>query len=95
MSAGVIVAIAIGVIVLVVLAALLFKRGRESKLEGRRIEARDTRREATVRDARAQRAEAERQKAEADAKEAAAVADRERRAAGERHEYAENVDPDS
>jgi hypothetical protein len=101
MDTGVIVAIVIGAIVLIALVAFLAKRGRDSRRDTKRVEAHETRREAQVRGARADKAEAyadERaaraKREQAEAQEAAAVADKERRASRDRHEYADNVDPD-
>jgi FtsZ-interacting cell division protein ZipA len=98
---GVIIAIVIGAIVLIALAAFLAKRARDQRQDTKRIEAHETRREAQVRGARADKAEAYAEERDArarreraEAREASAVADKERRAANERHEYAEDLDPD-
>jgi FtsZ-interacting cell division protein ZipA len=102
MGAGVIVAIVLGAIVVIALVALLAKRGSETRRENKRVEAHETRREAQVHGARAEKASAHADERaarargeQAEAQEASAVADRERRASKERHEYAEDIDPDS
>src|SRR3954451_11139077 len=100
MSAGVIVAI---VVALIVIAAVLFlSRGaRQRRLGGRRDQPRDMRRRAEVSRARADRthAEAEERAArarreEATARERAAPADEQRQDARERHLEAARTDPD-
>jgi hypothetical protein len=101
MDAGVIIAIAIGVIVLAALLLLLGKKGRERRLESRRAQAHEIRHEAEVHGARAQRerAEAEERLArarceQAAAEEQAAHADKRHRFARERHEESVRIDPD-
>jgi FtsZ-interacting cell division protein ZipA len=101
MEAGTIIAIVIGAIVLIALIAFISKRGRDRKLEMRRHEAHESRREAKVRGAKADRVQAEaderaaraRQEAAA-AEEQAALADKERRFARQHHERAIELDPD-
>ena len=91
------------VIALILLALLwmLARRGRQRKLEGRRVEARQIRREAEVSGAQADRTRAEaderaaRARAEeASAREHAARAEERQREAQERHIEADRVDPD-
>ena len=102
MSTGLIIAIV--VIALIVLAALLLlgRKGREKRLETRRDEAREIRREAEVSRAQADRtrAEAEERAArarreEAGARERAATAEARGREARERHLDAARKDPDT
>ena len=102
MDAGVIVAIVVGAIILIALFALLGKKGRERKLETRRTEAHELRREAQVRQSQADRHKAEAderaaraRKEQAIAEEQAAHAEKHSRFARDRHEKAADLDPDS
>jgi F0F1-type ATP synthase membrane subunit b/b' len=102
MDAGVIIAIVIGALLLLALFMLLGRKGRERKLESRRHEAREIRREAELDRAQADktRAEAEAQAAEARRQEAlarqrAAEAEEQHRTARERHLEAASLDPDA
>jgi FtsZ-interacting cell division protein ZipA len=74
-STGAIVAIVIGALILIALIVMLARRGRERKLEGRRIEAKDQRDQARVRARTAEREQADADEAEARAKKARAVAE--------------------
>jgi hypothetical protein len=101
MDAGVIVAIIIGALILIALLVWAGSRGRERKLEGRRVEAEEHRLEGEVLGARADRQEAEAEERSARARreqaiadEQAALAQREREAANERHEHARDLHPD-
>ena len=101
MDTGVIVAIVVAALILIGLLALLGRRGRERKLEARRDEAHEIRREAEVGRAQADRtrAEAEERAArarreEATAREQAARAESQQREAHERHREADSLDPD-
>jgi FtsZ-interacting cell division protein ZipA len=101
MDTGVIIAIAIGAIVLIALVVMIGRSKRQERLEGRRDEAHDHREQARVRSARADRAEAEAEERAARAKREQALAEEqavkaraERGEAQERREYAEHVDPD-
>ena len=101
MDTGAIVAIVIGVALLVAALVWFGRQARQRRLEGRRVEAHETRREARV-----SGAQAERQRAEADeraararkeqamAEEQAAKAEKQHRFARERHERADELDPD-
>ena len=101
MSAGAIIAIVIGAIVLIVLIALVVQRQRARRLDQRRGEAAELRDEARVRGTRAEReraaadeqAAAARRKA-AEAEERALRAQREQAVAQEHEERARAVDPD-
>ena len=102
MDTGVIIAIAVAV--LIVLAILWFagRKGRERRLDTRRDQAREIRREAEVETAQADRtrAEAEAQAAEAKrqdalARERAASAEEQEQEARERHIEAAEKDPDA
>ena len=102
MSTGAIIAIVIGVLILLALLWFLGRAGRERKLESRRTEAREIRREAEVGSAQADRtrAESEAQAAEAKrqealARERAASADEQHQEARERHIEAAEKDPDA
>jgi FtsZ-interacting cell division protein ZipA len=102
MDTGVIIAIVIGVLLLIALFVLLGKKGRERKMETRRDESREIRREAEVKDARADRvgAEAEERAAkarreEAIAREQSAEAEKHKREAHEHHAKAHEIDPDA
>jgi hypothetical protein len=102
MSAGVIIAIVVGVIVLAALLLLLGKKGRERRLETRREQAHEIRHEAQVHGAQAERERAEAderaaraRREQAVAQEQAARADKSGRFARERHEEAVRVDPDA
>ena len=101
MDAGVIIAIVIGALVLIALLAWAGRRGRERKLETRRVEAKEHRLEGEVMTARADRQEAEAEERAARARreqaiaaEQAASAERDRDVANERHERAADLDPD-
>jgi biopolymer transport protein ExbB/TolQ len=101
MDTGVIVAIAVGALILIALLVVLARRARERKFEARREEAAEHRLEGQIRGARADRQEAAaeesgaRAKAEqATAREQAARARQERELAEGRHEHARQVDPD-
>ena len=59
MSTGAIIAIVIGVLILLALVVWISRRGRAAKLESRRHEAREIRREAEVRSAEADQMSAE------------------------------------
>jgi hypothetical protein len=101
MDAGAIVAIVIGVALLVAAFVWFGRQARERRLESKRLEAHETRREARV-----SGAQAERQRAEADeraararkeqavAEEQSARAEKQHRFARERHERADELDPD-
>src|SRR3954449_11859379 len=102
MSTGAIIAIVIGVLILLALLWFLGRKGRERRLDNRRTEAREIRREAEVGSAQADksRAEADAQAAEARrqdalARERAANADAQHREARERHIEAADKDPDA
>jgi uncharacterized membrane protein YgaE (UPF0421/DUF939 family) len=101
MDTGVIIAIAVGVIVLIAVIALLGKRKREERLDTRRGEAHEHRETARVHSARADRTEAEAEERAARAKREQALAEEqavkarnEKRTAQDKHEYAEQIDPD-
>jgi FtsZ-interacting cell division protein ZipA len=101
MDAGVIVAIVIAALIVLALLVWLGRRGRERRLDTRRDEARQIRREAEVSRAQADRtrAEAEERAArarreEATAREQAAHAEERQREARDRHMEAASVDPD-
>ncbi len=102
MDAGVIIAIVVGGLILVALLMLLAKRGRDSRHETRRHEARELRREADVRTAEADemKAEAEERAARARREDAAArqqvahAQDREQEAEAQ-HARAHDLDPDA
>ena len=102
MSAGAIIAIVIGVLILLALAVWLSRRNRAARQESRRHEAREIRREAEVRTAEADEtsaaaeeraARARREEAEARAQ--AARAEEQRREAEAQHARAHDVDPDT
>jgi FtsZ-interacting cell division protein ZipA len=102
MSIGVIIAIV--VVALIVLAALLLvgRKGREKRLETRRGQAREIRRDAEVSRAQADRTRAEAEESaararreEAGAREQAATAERRTGEARERHLDAARKDPDA
>jgi hypothetical protein len=101
MDAGVIVAIVIAALIVLALLVWLGRRGRERRLDTRRDQAREIRREAEVGRAQADRtrAEAEERAArarreEAAAREQAALAEERQREARDRHMEAASVDPD-
>ena len=101
MDTGVIIAIVVGVLILLALLWFLGRKGRERRLDTRREQAREIRREAEVGRAQADksRAEAEAQSAEARrqdalARERAASAEEQRQEARERHLEAAKKDPD-
>jgi hypothetical protein len=101
MDTGLIIVIAIAAVALIALIALLGKRRRATRLEERRVEAREHHEEARISGARAERATAEAEERAARARreqavadEQATAADRERRFARDRHERAVEVDPD-
>lgn len=101
MDTGVIVAIVIAALIILALLWVLGRRGRERKLESRRDEAHQIRREAAVDQAQADRtrAEAEERAArarreEASAREQAARAEGQQVEARDRHMEAAKVDPD-
>ena len=75
MSTGAIIAIVIGAVVLVGLLVLLARRGRERRLESRRVEATEHRSEARVRARTADREQADADEAAARAKKARAAAE--------------------
>ena len=96
MSTGAVIAIVIGAIILIALIVLLSRAARNKRLEGRREEAGELRREAQTRTLRAERQQAsadEQQarakQAEGEAEERAAAARRESAAAQERARAAE------
>jgi FtsZ-interacting cell division protein ZipA len=102
MSAGAIIAIVIGVLILLALVVWLSRRNRQARLESRRHEAREIRREAEVRTAEADEtsaaaeeraARARREEAEARAQ--AARAEEQRREAEAHHARAHELDPDA
>jgi FtsZ-interacting cell division protein ZipA len=102
MSTGAIIAIVIGVLIVLALVMWLAKRGREAKLESRRHEAREIRRDAEVRTAEADEMSAEAderaaraRREEAQARQQAARADEQRREADAHHERAHDLDPDT
>jgi hypothetical protein len=101
MDTGVIVAIVIGVLIVLALLWLLGRRGRERRLETRRDEAHQIRREAEVGRAQADRTHAEAderaaraRREEANAREQAAQAEAQQMEARERHMEAAKLDPD-
>jgi hypothetical protein len=101
MDAGVIVVIVVAALIVLALLVWLGRRGRERRLDTRRHEAREIRREAEVGRAQADqtRAEAEERAArarreEATAREQAALAEERQREARDRHLEAARVDPD-
>jgi hypothetical protein len=101
MDTGVIIAIVAAALIVLALLWLLGRRARERKLDTRRGEAREIRREAEVSGAQADRtrAEAEERAArarreEATAREQAAHAEAKQQEARDRHLEAANVDPD-
>src|SRR5688572_28699340 len=75
MSTGAIIAIVIGALILIALAVLLARRGRERRLETRRVEAGEHRDQARVRARTAEREQAEADEATARAKKARAHAE--------------------
>jgi F0F1-type ATP synthase membrane subunit b/b' len=102
MSTGAIIAIIIGVLILLAVLWFLGRKGRERRLDTRRDQAREIRREAEVGRAQADktRAEADAQAAEARrqealARERSASAEDQRREARERHLEAAKKDPDA
>jgi hypothetical protein len=102
MDTGVIIAIVVGALILLGLLWVLTRAGRSRRLETRRTEAREIRREAEVGRAQADktRAEAEAQGAEARrqdalARERAASAEEQHAEARERHIEAAKKDPDA
>ena len=102
MSTGAIIAIIIGVLILLAVLWFLGRKGRERRLDTRRDQAREIRREAEVGRAQADktRAEADAQAAEARrqealAREQSASAEEQRREARERHIEAAKKDPDT
>ena len=102
MSTGAIIAIVVGALILLALLWFVLRAGRERRLDTRREEAREIRREAEVGSAQADksRAEADAQAAEARrqdalARERAATADEQHREARERHIEAADKDPDA
>jgi len=101
MSAGVIVAIVVGVLLLLALLALLASRGRQRRRDTKRHEAREIRREAEVSRAQADRTQAEAEeraararREEASAREQGTVAEARQREARDRHMEAAKLDPD-
>ena len=101
MDVGAIIAIAIVAIIAIALFSVLSKRRSARKNVELRGKAQEHRQEARVRDARADRAAAEAEERAARAKreqamaeEHAAAAERERRFAREKHEHANELDPD-
>jgi hypothetical protein len=101
MDTGVIIAIVIGALLVLALVMLLGRKGRERKLETKRGEAREIRRDAQVTEAQADRTRAEAderaakaRREEAAARETAAEAERHEEAAAERHAQADEHDPD-
>ena len=101
MSTGAIVAIVIAVVIVIALLFVLNRRARERRLDARRDEAHQIRREAEVGSAQADqtRAEADERAArarreEAAAREQVALADTRQREAQERHTEADRIDPD-
>src|SRR4051795_8771415 len=102
MSTGAIIAIVIGVLILLAVLWFVGRKGRERRLDTRRDQAREIRREAEVGTAQADksRAEADAQAAEARrqeelARERAATAEEQHREARERHIEAADKDPDA
>lgn len=75
MSTGAIIAIVIGALILIGLIVLLARKGRERKVEQRRVEAHEHRNEARVRARTADREQAEADEAAARAKKARAQAE--------------------
>ena len=101
MDAGAIVVIVIGVALLVAAFVLFGRQARQRRLESRREEAHETRREAQISGAQAerQRAEAEERaararKEQAIAQEQAAHAEKHDRFSRESHERADKLDPE-
>ena len=101
MSTGAIVVIGLAARVVLALVAVLARKGRERRLETRRVEAGEIRREAELHGARADgiRAEAEERAArarreEAVAREQALRADEHAQEADEHHRRAAELDPD-
>lgn len=101
MDTGVIIAIVVAALLVLALLWVLGRRARESRLEGRRDQAREIRREAEVGRAQADRtrAEAEERAArarreEATAREQATHAEEQQLEARDRHLEAARVDPD-
>jgi hypothetical protein len=101
MSAGAIIAIVIGVIVLLAIFAVVLPRTRARRIEQRREMAADHREQADIRETRARResaaadeqaARARRQAAQAE--ERARVAEAEREVARDHTERARELDPD-
>ncbi len=102
MSTGAIIAIVIGALIVLALIMLLARKGRQRRLDSRRQQAGEIRREAQVHSARADQAEAEAQeqaarakREEAEARETAAQAAERRREADEHHRRAAELDPDA
>ena len=102
MDTGVIIAIVVAALILLAVLWFAGRAGRERRLETRRTEAREIRREAELGTAQADRtgAEAEAQAAEARrqealARERAASAEEQQREARERHIEAAKKDPDA
>jgi hypothetical protein len=102
MDTGVVIAIVVGALIVLALLWFLGRAGRERKLDKRRGEAHEIRREAEVGRAQADqtRAEADAQAAEARrqdalARERSATADEQHRAARDRHIEAAEKDPDA
>ena len=75
MSTGAIIAIVIAAVILIAVVALLGKRGRERRLEGRRVEAQEHRDQARMRARTAEREQADADEAAARAKKARAIAE--------------------
>jgi len=101
MSTGAIIAIVVAALIIIALLVILSRRARERRLDTRRDEARQIRREAEVSSAQADRtrAEAEERAArarreEATAREQAAHAEAKQQEARDRHLEAASVDPD-
>jgi len=100
-STGAIVAIIIGALIVLALLALLLSRGRRRRLDTKRHDAREIRREAEVGRAQADRTRAEAderaaraRREEAGAREQSAVAEAKQREARDRHMEAAKLDPD-
>jgi biopolymer transport protein ExbB/TolQ len=101
MDTGAVVALVIAGVALLVILALIAKKSREKRLESRRVEAHEVRREARIHGAQADRdradadvRSAQARKEQAIAEEKAARAEKRGRFARERRERADELDPD-
>jgi FtsZ-interacting cell division protein ZipA len=101
MSAGAIIAIVIGALIVIAIVAWLSRRARNRRLETRRVDARRHREDASIATAQAEKTQAEAderaaraRREAAKAEEAAVTARQQQRFARERHAHADSLDPD-